>query len=234
MRYAWKLTLVLLALLTTACSTQIGYKFADTLVEWEINEYVELDNQQQQQVDRAITELHHWHATSELPFYAHHLQNLRDKIATRELTEADLTAMYEVVFIAWQRALTALEPHALELLPQLTDAQVQQILTRMDEDRAEDLEKASEYSGEARVQRMRERAEENARKWIRKLTPLQERILREWVAERQDTRELWREYDDKWRMEFERALQVRNDPEQFPAMFKQLMFEPQQRSEERR
>lgn len=224
---------VVLTLLLSACSTQLGYRFADTLVEWKLNDYVSLNSQQEQSVDQAITTLHHWHATSELPYYSAQLKQLRDKIATDTLTEADLVALYEQLLIAWQRMLRGVEPYALEFLPQLTDQQVSELLVNLREKQREEQEESLEVDGSERVKQIRRRAEKNARTWVGQTTKVQERLINGWVVERLDTRELWLDYNSVWLDEFAQALEQRQQPEIFEPELLRLFYQPQQlRSEE--
>lgn len=226
---------VVITLLLSACSTQFGYRFADTLIEWKLNDYVSLNSQQEQSVDQAITTLHQWHATSELPYYAQQLQTLRDKIASNTLTETDLVATYEQFFIAWQRMLNAVEPHAQEMLPQLSDEQIAELTENLREKQREEEEELLEYSDSERSKRLIRRAEKNTRSWLGQVTKVQQRLINRWVVERLDTRDLWLDYNQRWLNEFEKALQQRQQPEQFNNYLQQLFYNPEQwRSEELR
>lgn len=226
---------VVITLLLSACSTQFGYRFADTLIEWKLNDYVSLNSQQEQSVDQAITTLHQWHATSELPYYAQQVQTLRDKIANDSLTEADLVTTYEQFFIAWQRMLNAVEPHAQEVLPQLSDEQVAELILNLREKQREEEEELLEDSDSERAKRLIRRAEKNARSWLGQVTKVQQRLINRWVVERLDTRELWLDYNQRWLNEFENTLQQRHQSEQFNQDLQQLFYEPQQwRSKELR
>jgi hypothetical protein len=226
---------VVITLLLSACSTQFGYRFADTLIEWKLNDYVSLNSQQEQSVDQAITTLHQWHATSELPYYAQQLQTLRDKIASNTLTESDLVATYEQFFIAWQRMLNAVEPHAQEMLPQLSDEQIIELIENLREKQREEEEELLEYSDSERSKRLIRRAEKNTRSWLGQVTKVQQRLINRWVVERLDTRELWLDYNQRWLNEFEKALQQRQQPEQFNNYLQQLFYNSEQwRSEELR
>ncbi|RUO49900.1 hypothetical protein CWE24_05360 [Pseudidiomarina donghaiensis] len=214
-----------IALFLTACSTQIGYRFADTFVEWELNKFVDLNDAQKQQVDIAITELHHWHATNELPFYAEQLQILRDKIATQSLTEADIAETYDIAIMAWQRMLTGIEPYALTLLPNLTDAQLAQIEVELAKRLAEEREELAEaVASDERQAQLRKRARKNAQNWLRRVTPVQERLLNQWSDERLPTRELWLAYTAQWHGGFLQALNERRNLKQFPTLLNQLLF----------
>ncbi|RUO61176.1 DUF6279 family lipoprotein [Pseudidiomarina marina] len=218
---------VVLTLLLSACSTQLGYRFADTLIEWKLNDYVSLNNQQEQSVDQAITTLHQWHATSELPYYSKQLQQLREKIATETLTEADLVALYEELLIVWQRMLQGIEPYALDLLPQLSDQQVSELLANLREKQREEREELSDVEGSERVKQVRRRAEKNARNWLGQTTKLQERLINGWVVERFDTRELWLDYNERWLEEFAQTLERRQQQDQFQQELLELFYQPQ-------
>lgn len=225
MRYARVLGCLVVMLLMSACSTQLGYRFADTLVEWELSEFAELNSQQQQQVDVAITELHYWHATKELPVYANQLNILRKKIADQSLTETDIANAYEAAFNAWQRAINAIEPYAITILPTLTEAQIEQIqaelINRQTKAQAELAEFESSEEQRAQTQK---KALETLRKWVRRPTQLQERLIKDWSAKRIPTRALWLEYNSQWQQAFIETLQQRRQIHQFPKQLKELFY----------
>lgn len=225
MRRSWIIVFVILTI--SGCSTQLGYRFADTFVEWEINKYVDLNAQQQADVDRAITELHYWHATSELPVYTKQLQELRDKIAAENLSLVDLQTTYKQLFSAWQRILNELEPYALQFLPELTDEQTEQLLKKLAERQQDERQELREANGELAEQRQRwrKRSEKNARTWLRRLTPVQERLLIEWVNQREATASLWLDYNDQWQQNFAEALNQRDNAAIFSGQMRALMYD---------
>ena len=225
MRRSWIIVFVILTI--SGCSTQLGYRFADTFVEWEINKYVDLNAQQQADVDRAITELHYWHATSELPVYTKQLQELRDKIAAENLSLVDLQTTYKQLFSAWQRILNELEPYALQFLPELTDEQTEQLLKKLAERQQDERQELREANGELAEQRQRwrKRSEKNARTWLRRLTPVQERLLIEWVNQREATASLWLDYNDQWQQNFAEALKQRHNAAIFSGQMRALMYD---------
>lgn len=229
MHYAKVFVGAVLVLALTACSTQIGYRFADTLIEWELNEFVEFSDSQQQQVDLAITELHHWHATQELPIYAQELQLIRDKIVNQTLSEADILNVYERALSAWHRSLSNIQPYAMTMMPTLTDAQVAQIEAALAERLADEREELAELgTPQKRQERLRKRAKDNAQNWLHRPSSVQRRLINDWTEQRLSTRELWLEYTESWNKAFIEALRMRRDINQFPKRIEQLFYHSDQ------
>ena len=54
-----------LSALLAGCSTQFGYRFADTYLEWQLGKYVDISGQLETDVDTSIDELHMLSTTGE-------------------------------------------------------------------------------------------------------------------------------------------------------------------------
>ncbi len=59
-----------LFLVLTACSgTTLVYNRLDTILPWYVDDYVDLDNPQQQLLDQTLQPFLRWHRQQELPRY---------------------------------------------------------------------------------------------------------------------------------------------------------------------
>jgi len=227
-----KLTLLAMLTFLVGCSTQLGYRFADTIIEWQLSSIVELRPELQRDVDQVITDLHQWHAREEMPRYQQELAKIRTAIANDEVDAAFLDTSYEAVWQAWQRILEQLEPHAQSLLPRLNDAERAQLRESLEQRQQQQIEEFKERQQEDQPQRRLQRAEKNIKTWLGSVNSEQRQLLRQWLAQRVDNQQQWLLYSMQWQAQF---LLLVDYPQQqdFEQQLKLLMFSPHElRSDE--
>lgn len=202
-----RLTVLIISLLVlVGCSNRLGYRFADTFIEWKIADYVSLSGQLERDVSASIDELQMWHAQTQLPLYRAHLIELRTLIINDDLTEADIQRYSDIMAGWWDNVRIQVEPYALKYLPQLSAAQRQQIIDTIQADLNERREKLTETEFSEVVERSQERMEDSLNDWIGRLQPGQLRFLRRWLDQRQDVRGLWLDYQQLWLDQFTQVL----------------------------
>lgn len=227
-----KLTLLAMLTFLVGCSTQLGYRFADTIIEWQLSSIVELRPELQRDVDQVITDLHQWHAREEMPRYHQELAKIRTAIANDEVDAAFLDTSYVAVWQAWQRILEQLKPHAQSLLPRLNDAERAQLRESLEQRQQQQIEEFQERQQEDQPQRRFQRAEKNIKSWLGSVNSEQRQLLRQWLAQRVDNQQQWLLYSMQWQAQF---LLLVDYPQQqdFEQQLKLLMFSPQElRSDE--
>jgi len=227
-----KLTLLAMLTFLVGCSTQLGYRFADTIIEWQLSSIVELRPELQRDVDQVITDLHQWHAREEMPRYHQELAKIRTAIANDEVDAAFLDTSYEAVWQAWQRILEQLEPHAQSLLPRLNDAERAQLRESLEQRQQQQIEEFQERQQEDQPQRRLQRAEKYVKTWLGSVNSEQRQLLRQWLAQRVDNQQQWLLYSMQWQAQF---LLLVDYPQRqdFEQQLKLLMFSPQElRSDE--
>ncbi|CAI8160462.1 MAG: Uncharacterised protein [Pseudidiomarina mangrovi] len=223
-----RLTVILLSLLViVGCSNRFGYRFADTLVEWRLADYVALSGQLEDDVSASIDALHLWHAQTQLPLYRQHLTELRNLISNDELTEADVLRYSDIMYSWWGNVRVALEPYALRYMPQLSVAQRQQIIETIQADIDERREEIAETEFAELLKRSQKRMENNISDWIGRLESGQMRYLRRWLDQREDVRLLWLDYQQLWLDEFSLVLN-QSDQQQFEQRMRELILTPEQ------
>ena len=128
-----------LLLLGGCSSTTFVYNRLDFLLPWYLDDYVELNQAQDQILDDQLRPFLAWHRSVELPLYLQILDDI-DRRLDGELTVDDIAAISLEFEDAWLR----LEGRALDWLltlgERLTDEQVQEFLAAL-WDRQEEYEK---------------------------------------------------------------------------------------------
>ncbi|RUO72966.1 DUF6279 family lipoprotein [Idiomarina ramblicola] len=193
------------------CTANIGYKFADTLVEWKVKDYVDLNDKQEELLSKKVDEMHQWHAQTQLPLYRKELKSLRDKVEQKSLTQQDISDFESRLWDFWGNVLTQVEAEA-DLLTTLTLTQREQLIRRLEEAQEERYQRLEEDKKESDILRRLDRiteVEEDLEDILGDLTTEQDKLLRSWVSESPELREQWLSYRASWLTEFEKALMSR-------------------------
>ncbi len=226
------LAVITFLILIAGCTANLGYKFADTLVEWEIKDYVDLTGEQEELLSEKVDELHIWHAQTQLPLYRNELKNLRDKVDKQTLSKSDIGDFEDKLWTFWDNVLVRAEAEA-DLLVMLSLKQRQQLIRRLEEAQEERYQRFQDDQEENPILRRLDRiseVEEDLEDIIGSLTKEQDKLLRSWVADSPQLREQWLSYRSNWLSEFEKALLKQPVDEN---RLSALILDPQQlRSEE--
>ncbi|RUO60286.1 DUF6279 family lipoprotein [Pseudidiomarina insulisalsae] len=220
------LLIIFLASLLSACSTQFGYRLADTFLEWQLGKYVEVSGQLERDIDASIDELHLWHARSELPRYRDLLDELLTDLDRGDISETTILSYSEHVYDLWRRIRYQVEPYAQVYLPRLSIAQRQQLIDNLAQRLEEEREEAQQLSAEERFEQSYERMIERAEEWLGRVHADQRRILRRWVTETEQSDRLWLTYQESWLEAFQEALADPAD-KSFSDQIQLLMTEPE-------
>ncbi|MDN7123712.1 DUF6279 family lipoprotein [Pseudidiomarina terrestris] len=197
-RFVSRLVLFTFLISLSGCSTQFGYRFADTFVEWQLAKYVELSGPLEDNVERSIDELHMWHARTQLPAYRNVLEQLIQDLDQDTVDAVKIVAYSEQLFSFWQAIRNQLEPYALTYLPQLSEAQREQLISNLRERIEEEREEAADLNERERYRERLERTLDRAKEWLGPLQSEQRTLLRRWLEERVSNDELWLVYQEDW------------------------------------
>lgn len=216
-----------LSVALTGCSTQFGYRFADTYLEWQLAKYVDVSGELQTDVNSAIDELHMWHARSELPRYRDFLDTIINDLDHGRIDAQHLFNYTDEAFELWQRIRNQVTPYAQEFLPRLNATQRAQLIENLRERLQEERDEAQELTADDRFERSYERALDRANDWLGRVEPLQRRILRRWLHERDDSDVLWLDYQEEWLNRFEHVL-AESQSDTFAVELYKLFTQPEQ------
>jgi hypothetical protein len=226
------LTIIVVTLLFSGCSTQFGYRFADTYLEYQLGKYVDLDDPLAGEVSASIDALHQWHAQTQMPAYAAFLTKLIDAVENDRIDAQQLNTYADQAYGFWRVIRQQAEPYAQLYPPRLDQTQREQLVAKLRKDLAREREEDQNADPRERQRERFQRTIERAEEWLGRLEPEQLRLLHRWMAQRESNDDLWYAYQVAWLDAFEQTLQ---DPqaEDFSRSIERLMTNPEQwRSEE--
>lgn len=204
--------LLLLSLLLVGCSSyRFAYNNLDRILISYIDDYVDLDDDQRQQLQTSIDLWQLQHRQQQLPIYRDQLLRVRQQIAAASSSEAVVdSAMVEgwalQVEQNWQQLRLSWLPPIQNLLGQLQPAQqqrlLQQLRKRLKKQRTEYLERTPSEQQSHRYDRYRKRIQ----RWSGPLEPRQKKQLKALVPKLDDNRLQWLDYRARWIDQLEQLL----------------------------
>ena len=216
------LCVLLLAASATGCA-KLVYNRLDTIAAWYIGDLVSLDDQQRSDVRAWLGQTLQWHRTSELSRYATFLREFATEVAQpsgRSTFERAFGRVEE--FLGDLTAQTA--PQATRLLLELSPAQVEELLTNLEEksnERSED-ERDAIRDGTWQAKQIKS-TQRQLKRWTGAISDEQKRLVDETMQHIQPTTLEWLESQRHWRGALREAFSNRDTAEK---RILQLLREP--------
>jgi len=213
-------------LLLGACSLlQLTYNNLNWVIPWYVDDYIALNDQQEDLLDTLIKKELRWHRTTQLPLYARALRQLSGDVESG-FTDAKIT----VYVTDFERARKALmqetATHLATLLRTASDKQLDDMFGKFEEYNKEFFETYIGRSPEELRRRRRERMEGTFSRWLGPLTKTQRGAIDHWNQQHGSiAREVFT-YRKQWMMRFRTVLSYRRDPERLTKDLQQLFVEP--------
>jgi len=206
-----RLILLIGILLLSACSSQYAYRLADWWLENQIEEYLDLNREQQQKLAEAIDDWHVWHQQEELPRYQEILASLQQSLEQGEISSEQILKLEEEAQSAWKRLLHKGGPLLAELTLDQDEKQRQQLYKQIEENNEELSEKFNDRSAEERRERGRKGMEKQAKEYLGKLSSEQKARIKQWSEEFQLGAEIELTERLRWQEQFRAVLEAPRD-----------------------
>ncbi|QYJ80623.1 DUF6279 family lipoprotein [Shewanella acanthi] len=203
------LTLLVLVLGLTACSTKLSYHFLDWVIGWQLDDYVSLNRSQQKSFDTLVDKFILWHQAEELKGYVSQLTELEGHIKQKTLTPELWLAQVKLAEQQWYRIFEFILPDLQPIISSLTDPQVKQILKQLGEDEQELSKDFAGKSSEQLQQDADERLGDFFDEWLGSVTSEQQALIHQYNQQRLSTLDMWLDYRHEWLRQFDIALSQR-------------------------
>jgi len=217
--------LVCSLLLVGACSsTTFFYNRLDFILPWYLDDYAQLNREQEKYLDEILAPFLAWHRSEELPRYLEILDQIEQSL-DQPLTAQDIAAISAEFENAWFRLEGEALDWLLDLGGRLTDEQMQDFMQELREQQREFEEKYLTRSDEKFHQESYESLLDNMQDYLGRLNSDQRQLLRDagdgllrsdriWLRER----ELWLQQlavllqrEPGWEQRVRDAIAARND-----------------------
>ena len=197
------LTLIFLTFSITSCSTKLVYNYADWVIFWAVDDYVELNDSQENILEIKIYELLKWHRQKELPYYTSLLKELRIIVVNKD--DVAFEPLYQKTKVLWKRSALKVTPEIIALLPSLSHQQKEQLVQNINDSQQERNQKWLEQKDQTLDEQFEE-AEERIENFVGDLTEDQKTTLQSMERKRPDILELRIEGRKRWLELFSKAL----------------------------
>jgi hypothetical protein len=185
MRLKWTFALLTAAcLLLAACSARrLAYDHLDTLLRWEISDYVDLTQPQRQSLDAELDTLWRWHRRTQLPLYAADLRKLAGQVQAGPLDAQQIETASKLADQRWDDLVGQVLPAYARLTAQLDEAQAAQLIGRIGKRIDKHAAKRRKQTPEERDRHLEKGMDELLHDWIGRPDERQKALVRQWVTQ---------------------------------------------------
>ncbi len=226
MRWIRQGIVTLAVLILTACGEKFVYNNIDWFVVDYVESYIDLERSQNEILTQRVQLTAQWHKENELPIYIDHFDDLL-ALKPQDFTVASLQAQENKFRQHSKRLVQYAAPDLYSLSKQLSDEQVEELLSNLSEEHQEFREEFSGLEDDELAEVYQSRINKNMQRWLGDLTPEQEELVIDWSTSIENTIPDWVEYHHLLREQLEKTLSVRDDSSKFQSRFEPLIFEKQ-------
>ncbi|WAC43573.1 DUF6279 family lipoprotein [Pseudomonas sp. SL4(2022)] len=205
------LLMLCLSLLISACSRAgLAYRNLDWLVPWRLNDYLNLDSQQQAWLKPRLQTHLQWHCSAELPRFIEWLKTTESILAQPQPDSAQLLEQFAQFDAALKHISIEITPTAIELLQGLSEQQVSELYSAMDEDNLEDRQDFLDPPLATQISERQTRMQERLRPWLGRLNNTQTEHIATWANSLGEQNRLWLENRQRWQAELRKVVAERD------------------------
>ncbi|KHD25401.1 hypothetical protein NM09_06635 [Vibrio caribbeanicus] len=204
------LVTLMCCLLLVGCGTKFVYNNMDWLLIEYLEDYVDLNSDQESLIEQRVALLSEWHRSEEIPNYVEHLDELMT-LDLKNLTAAQLNAQEEKLRAHTDRIVKRVAPDLAQLIHKLSDEQVDELMDNIRVRHSKYKAKYSQLNEEEVRQVYAERIAESMENWLGRLTKDQERLVEQWSNDLQITTSDWSDHQTNLRIRINRLLNQRSD-----------------------
>ena len=208
---AW-LVLVVVALVVTGCSRMnLAYRNLHLLIPWSLNDYLDMNRDQQQAFRSQLREHLSWHCQTQLPSYLDKIQRLQQQVRQGDVDEAALRMHYRDAKQAVQAIALEITPTTTRLLRDLDDEQVRQLNAALEDERRKRVEKYLKPPLEKQISDRAERMRERVHQWLGSTSAPQRQRIVEWAHTLGPQNRFWLDNRAQWQRALVAALDKRHE-----------------------
>lgn len=231
-----KFSILLLLLCLSGCSTKFVYKNLDWLVHWYLDDYVELNDSQEEQFDEMLERWLIWHKKTELPIYEQQLNDIISDVKNGEINQEKIALHRERIRQHWVRARTHVAPDLVTLGTTLSDEQIDEFFDNLEEqnkEEEEELEELLEMSAQKRVKKWNKSNERAMKEWIGSLSKAQKQTIASYYERFEGTGKHWIAYRREYQTQLRQTFALPDRGQEFSDKLYDLIVDPEKyRSEE--
>jgi len=221
--------ILLLAIVLAGCGPRLLYSHLDWLIPWYVSDYISLDSDQKNMLEKRLLKLLDWHCRTQLPAYATTLRALgRDLANSSEPVDAATLKTYNTRLMAlWKALLQKIGPDITAILATATDAQIDELFHNLDKQNQKFKKEYVDLPYDELIQNRAERMVKRTKYWISKLNPEQKQAVSDWSLQLTPIAVDWIQNRERIQSEARRLLGQRRDNPEFRTAIQKLILHPE-------
>jgi hypothetical protein len=221
--------ILLLAIVLAGCGPRLLYSHLDWLIPWYVSDYISLDSDQKNMLEKRLLKLLDWHCRTQLPAYATTLRALgRDLANSSEPVDATTLKTYNTQLMAlWKALLQKIGPNITAILATATDAQIDELFHNLDKQNQKFKKEYVDLPPDELIQNREERMVKRTKYWISKLNPEQKQAVSDWSLQLTPIAGDWIQNRERIQSEARRLLGQRRDNPEFRTAIQKLILHPE-------
>jgi hypothetical protein len=183
--------LLTLSVLVAACNTvKFGYEHLPRLVEWQVDRFLSLDNEQEALVNRHATALQGWHRQNLLPVYAEFLGRVGEELRS-PVTVEHVAGWRQAAVDGWVPVAEKLAPAVAEVALTLRPEQIVHLVGAIEKANRKTMGKYLQPDPAKRLEARYERLVERAESFMGYVTEAQKREIRSAAVAMAGSEDAW-------------------------------------------
>lgn len=205
------LVLLACAVVLSGCSRMnLAYRNLDLLIPWSLNDYLDMNRDQQTRFRAQLREHISWHCRTQLPDYLDLIERLQAQVRQGSLDEPALRTHYENAQKAIQTIALEITPTTVQLLRDLEDRQVRELDEQFEKDRQKREKKYLQPPADQQIRERTDRMQERAEQWLGKVSSAQRQRIQEWARALSEQNQLWLDNRAQWQRSLVDAVRNRD------------------------
>lgn len=217
--------IVLFSVMLSGCGVRFVYNQLDWLIPWYLEDYVELNGDQEALFEKRLNAYLAWHRTDQLPQYAAFLQQVADRAETG-LTHEDIAEIEVQTEAFAQSLMDRMLNDLIDLLATASDEQIDQLFKRLEQDNQEYRREYIDVSTDKQLKQRYKEVINYAERWTGNLSAQQKKQINDWITQFELMGPEIESARLTWQQEFRRVLELRGDRKAYEAAFKKLISNP--------
>ena len=225
-----KLTACIIILVSlAACGPRLVYHHLDWLIPWYVSDYISLDSDQKNLLEKRLSILLDWHCRTQLPVYALTLRALGGDLANSAdpVDAATLQAYNTRILALWQELLQQIGPDITDILVTASDDQIVELLDNLAKQNQKFRKKYIDLPPDELIQKRQERMIKRLTYWISDLSAEQRQAVSDWGMQLTPIAEQWVRNREVIQAEARRLLDRRDNNPEFRSGMQGLIMHPE-------
>ncbi len=211
------------------CGTRLVYFHLDWLIPWYISDYISLDSEQKNMLEKRLLAQLDWHCRTQLPVYAETLRALAKDVADNDnpIDVQRLKFHHSRVMELWKVLLREIAPDITDLMLIASDDQIKELFGNLAERNLEFKEKYVDLPAGELDKNRQKRMQKNLAFWISDLTLEQKQAVAEWSSALMPVAEDWLRNREMIQAYAQTLLEKRNASPEFRKKVFDLVVYPE-------